>query len=293
MVDQPQVGWIGLGKMGVPMVSNLLAAELPVTVYNRTPGHAAGLVANGATQAKTVSQLGRTCEIVVSMIADDGALRAIALGDDGILSHLADGAIYVDMSTVSPAASAEVAKAAASRHIAYVRAPVNGTVIQAEAATLVVLCSGPEDASKACRTMFEVLGSKIHYLGDGEQARAFKLAVNMMVGITAAMWSEAMIFGKAAGLDWEQMIDIIGETAVGSPYTQFRAPALKSWDFTPTFTTRQIAKDLDLALAAANSTGAPTPITSQVRQFYQEMIDDNKGDLDFLSYAKHLDEQVR
>ena len=150
-----------------------------------------------------------------STVAEDGALRALAVGATGVLWRLADGAIYVVMSTASPAASAGVAKAAAARHIAYVRAPVNDTVIQAEAATLVVLCSGPEDASKACRTMFEVLGSKIHYLGDGEQARAFKLAVNMMVGITAAMWSEAMIFGKAAGLDWEQMIDIIGETAVG------------------------------------------------------------------------------
>lgn len=292
MADQPQIGWIGLGKMGGPMVANLLQNGFQVSVYNRTPGRTDDLVEKGATTADQISDLGGN-DIVVSMISDDAALREVALGENGILAHMSSSSIYVDMSTVSSEASAEIAEAAVTHGIGYVRAPVNGTVIQAVSAALVILGSGPENSFEACRGFFEAVGAKIYYLGDGEQARALKLAVNMMVGITAAMWSEAMIFGKAADLDWEQMIDIIGETAVGSPYTKFRAPALKAWDFTPTFTTRQIAKDLDLALATANSTGAPTPITAQVRQFYQEMIDGDKADLDFLSCAQQLNEMMK
>lgn len=291
MTDKPTIAWIGLGKMGEHMAGHLLAAGYPVTVYNRTAEKAAPLAEKGATVAKSVAAAAAGADIIISMISDDNALRAVASPKDGVLSTAASGATYIDMSTVSPATSAEIAADAEKAGVSYLRAPVNGTVLQAESAALVILVSGPEAAFEACKPVFESIGAKLFYFGDGEQARSMKLAINMMVGITASMFSEAVIFAKAAGLDPDQAIDVIGESAIGSPYTKFRAPALKAMDFTPTFSTKQIAKDFDLALTTAKENGAPTPLTSMVRQFWSDMIETGKGDLDFLSYAQHLDEQ--
>ncbi|MDA0241745.1 MAG: NAD(P)-dependent oxidoreductase [Proteobacteria bacterium] len=291
MTDKPKVAWIGLGKMGEHMAGHLLSAGFPVTVYNRTVEKAAPLVEKGATAADSIAAAADGADVIISMISDDNALRAVASTTDGVLSAAAPGSIYIDMSTVSPEASAEIASNADKAGVAYLRAPVNGTVVQAESGALIILVSGPRATFDTCTPVFEAMGSKLFYFGDAEQARSMKLAINMMVGITASMFSEAVVFAKAAGLDWDQAIDVIGQSAVGSPYTNFRGPALKAMDFTPTFSTKQIAKDFDLALATAETTGAPMPLTSLVRQFWSDMIDTGKGDLDFLSYAQHLDEQ--
>ena len=291
MANQTKIGWIGLGKMGSLMAARLVAAEYPVAVYNRTASKTEPLTAAGATAADSVTALAKGSEIIVSLTSDDAALRDVALGDAGVLANAAKGSIFIDMSTVSPAVSTEVAVAAAAAEIEFLRAPVNGSVMQAENGILIILASGPKSTFDACMPVFEILGGKIFHLGAAEEARYMKLAINMMLGITSSMFGEAVIFGKAAGLDLDQMIDIIGESAAGSPYCQFRGPALKRWDFTPTFTTTQMAKDFDLVLGAASANGAPTPLTEMVRGFWSEMIAGGKAEMDFLSYAQHLDEQ--
>lgn len=287
-----KVGWIGIGKMGEPMARKIAEAGYPLTVYNRSPEKTAKLAEEGATVADDVKSLAADSDIIISMISDDNALSEVALGADGIMQNARPGTIYIDMSTVSPVASGKIATVASEQEISYLRAPVNGTVMQAEVAGLVILISGPKDTYQECLEVFEKMGDKIFYTGPGDQARFLKLCINMMVGISSAMMGEALTLGEAGGLDWEQMIEIIRNSAVGSPVLNYKEKTLKERDFTPAFTVRQLAKDFDLMLDTARNSDVPLPITSQVRQSLSSMIATGRGDQDFFAYVEMLEEMA-
>ena len=286
------VGWIGLGKMGDPMARNLVKAGVPLTVYNRSPDRTRGLEGEGAAVADSLQALAGPVDVVISMVSDDHALEAVSFGPDGAFAAMAPGAIFIDMSTVSPALSARVAEAAEAKGIRYLRAPVSGSVALAEAATLTILVSGPRDAYDQCLPLFEAMGAKCYHVGNGEEARVLKLSLNMMVGITAAMMGEALAFGDGGGMDWEQMLEVIGNSAVASPLVGYKVGPLKARDFTPAFTASQMGKDFDLALEAAKDTNVPMPITTLVRQFWTTMGATGKGELDFFAYVTVLEEMA-
>jgi 3-hydroxyisobutyrate dehydrogenase-like beta-hydroxyacid dehydrogenase len=286
------VGWIGLGKMGAPMAGNLAKAGIPLTVYNRTRERTRGLESAGAAVAESPKALAGSVDVVITMVSDDSGLEAVSFGPGGAFADMAPGAVFVDMSTVSPALSARVAEAAAAKGIRYLRAPVSGSVALAAAATLTILVSGPRDAYDQCLPLFEAMGAKQYHVGAGEEARVLKLSLNMMVGITAAMMGEALAFGEGGGMDWDQMLEIIGNSAVASPLVGYKVGPLKARDFTPAFTAAQMAKDFDLALEAAKDTNVPMPITALVRQFWTTMGATGKGELDFFAYVTLLEEMA-
>ncbi len=148
------IGWIGTGLMGLPMCRNLLKAGFGLSAFNPTVAKVAPLEALGARHCATVAELAASAPIVVSMVSDDKALLAVALGPNGLLANAKSGTIYVDMSTVTPMASSVVANEAANHRIAYVRAPVSGGVALAEAAKLTVVASGSKDAYERCLPAF-------------------------------------------------------------------------------------------------------------------------------------------
>ena len=284
------IGWIGLGKMGHPMAINLIKAGKKVSVFNRTTEKTKAHVNLGGIAISSIKELASSSDVIFTMISDDKAIEEIALSDDGIIANTQERASLIDMSTISPAMSAKVAEAATEKHINYLRAPVNGTVMQAEAASLVILCSGPKTAYEDCLPLLEILGSKIFYIGEDEQARFLKLCINAMVGISSSMMGEALAFGEAGGLDWNTMIDVISSSAVGSPILNYKKETLKKRDFTPAFTARQMAKDFDLVLDTANLKNIPMPITSTVRQHWSAMIGTGRGELDYFAYVEMLEE---
>lgn len=288
----PKIGWIGLGKMGLPMASQLAGAGYPLTVFNRTAAKCAPLTKRGAEAAETVAAAASGAGIVISMVSDDSALEAVALGADGIFANAEQGTPFIDMSTVSPVISAKIAAAAAEAGLPYLRAPVSGSVAVAEQGALVILASGPESAFEQCRPAFETIGGKIFYIGGDEQARYLKLSINIMVDITSMMMGEALAFGESGGLDWRQMIDIIAASAVGAPVIQYKLETLKNRDFAPAFTARQMAKDFDLALSTANAANLPLPITALVRQHWSAMIGSGRGEKDFFAYVEMLEEMA-
>lgn len=290
MADQPNIGWIGLGKMGTPMSLNLRKAGLPLSVYNRTPSKAKLLTDAGAAVARDIASLAAGSNIVISMINDDESLREVSMSAGGVLANARQGSIYVDMSTVSPAASEQVAVMAEEKGIAYVRAPVSGSITWAEAGELVILTSGPKAACDACACAFEAMGRKTVYLGAGEEARFLKLTVNMMVGISAAMFGEALAFGEAGGLDWDQMLDTFADGPVSSPLYKYKYPALKDRNFAPAFSATQIAKDFDLILDTGRAGNVPMPMTSTVRQFWSAMIATGKENDDMFAYVTLMEE---
>ena len=284
------IGWIGLGKMGHPMAINLIKAGKKVSVFNRTTEKTKAHVNLGGIAISSIKELASSSDVIFTMISDDKAIEEIALSDDGIIANTQEKASLIDMSTISPAMSAKVAEAATEKHINYLRAPVNGTVMQAEAGSLVILCSGPKTTYEDCLPLLEILGSKIFYIGEDEQARFLKLCINAMVGISSSMMGEALAFGEAGGLDWNTMIDVISSSAVGSPILNYKKETLKKRDFTPAFTARQMAKDFDLVLDTANLKNIPMPITSTVRQHWSAMIGTGRGELDYFAYVEMLEE---
>ena len=159
------IGWIGLGKMGHPMAINLIKAGKKVSVFNRTAEKTMDHVSLGGTAINSIKELASSSDVIFTMISDDKAFEEVALSDDGIIANSNEHVTLIDMSTVSPAISANVAEAAAKKHIDYLRAPVNGTVMQAEAGSLVILCSGQETAHEDCLPLMEILGNKIFYIG--------------------------------------------------------------------------------------------------------------------------------
>ncbi len=281
------IGFVGLGRMGLPMCRNLLRAGFVLKVFDTVPAKTDLLVAEGAQAATSPFDAATDADLVISMILDDAALATVALADDGVLRGARRGAIYADMSTVSPTASARVAAAAAQRGIAYLRAKVSGSVKPATDGTLTIFASGPLDAYQRCLPAFLALGKQATHVGDAEQAIYLKLVHSVMVGITAAMVGEAFTFGQRGGADWGQMIEIVNHSALGSAFLGYKAPLLAQRNYTtPQSTVDVAAKDIDLALSAAAEMHLPMPVTALARELFRTMQANGEGGLDFIGIVK-------
>lgn len=292
MAGKQKIGWIGLGKMGIPMSSNLVKAGYSLTVYNRTAEKTKALADQGAKVADSPKAAAEGQDVIISMISDDTVLEAVSFGPEGAFEGAAKGSIYIDMSTVSPMSSACVAEAAEAKGIQYLRSPVSGSTVLAEAGTLTIFASGPRDAYDACEDMFSKMGQKSFYVGAGEEARYLKLVLNMMVGLSSAMVAEALTFGEAGGMDWSQMIEIVGNSVVASPLVGYKTQMLKDRNWAPAFTSTQMAKDFDTALATGRLTNVPMPLTAIVRQFWGTMMATGKQDMDFFALVTLLEEMA-
>ncbi|MGE4452273.1 NAD(P)-dependent oxidoreductase [Castellaniella sp.] len=289
-MNSARIGWIGLGKMGAPMAARLLDAGHTLTVYNRSAARAQPLLDKGAELADSVQVLGREAAIVFSMVSDDDAIQGIALDAGGLLEATRPGLVFIDMSTISPAMSERVAAAAREKGVHYLRAPVSGSTTTAAAGMLTILASGPRDAYEQCLPLLQALGKKLYYLGEAEQARYLKIAINMMVGVTAAMMGEALILAEHGKVEWAQMIEVINNSVVGSPLLAYKAELLATRNFAPMFTAVQMAKDFDLALNAGRNANVPLPLVAISRQFLGAMIASGRGELDFFAYVTLLEE---
>jgi len=293
MGEKRKIGWIGLGKMGLPMARNLVKDGYPMKVYNRTREKTETLADKGAQVVDSPRAAASDVDVIITMISDDPVLEAVSYGAGGAFEGAGSGVIYIDMSTTSPRASARVAEAAQKNGIQYLRAPVSGSTTLAAAGTLTVLASGPRDAYDQCLGIFGSMAHKCFHVGAGEEARYLKLVINMMVGLTSAMMAEALTFGEKGGMDWEKMIDVLGDTVVASPLVSYKAQMLKDRSYdVPAFTIAQMAKDFDIALDTGKAIDAPMPITSLVRQFFGTMKARGNGELDFFSYVTLLEEMA-
>ena len=264
-----RLGFVGLGKMGQPMAGHLLKAGHSVAACDLTPALVQAIVARGASAASTPAEVASRAEIVFSSLPDDAALRKVA---DGVLAGGRPGAVFVDTSTVSPAISAEVARDFAAKRVAYLRVAVSGNNRMAEQAALTIMASGERQTYDKCRPLLALFGPNQYYVGEGEQARALKLAINLMVYATIAGLGEALAIGKRNGLDWGQLIDVIAASAIGSPLLKAKSAALKAGDFSATFDCLQARKDLGLIGGAAAASGVAAPVTAIAARLIEDCI---------------------
>jgi 3-hydroxyisobutyrate dehydrogenase len=273
----------GLGLMGTPIARRLLAAGHEVAVWNRTAVRAEPLAAEGAAVAGSPAALWQGADVCITMLLDDEALRAVVFGDGGLLPPPpGDGRVLVDMSTVSPGVSAEVGAAAAEAGVAFLRAPVSGNPSVVEAGNLGIVVSGPREAFERLEGLFRDIGPNVFYVGGGDEARIMKLALNLVVAGTAELMAEALNLGEQHGLDRATVLEVMSRSAVGSPFVKYKTAALVAEDYSTTFSTSTMYKDLLLALAAAHEVDLALPVTGLVRQLLLEAISDGHGDDDFI-----------
>lgn len=288
----PRIGWIGAGRMGVPMAGFILKAGYRVTVFSRNPGSRGKLVTQGAQGVERVAECARGADIVLASVADDSALREVALGPDGVLAHARRGSIFADTSTVSAEVSTQVGEEAQRRGIDYLRAPISGNAASAVTGDVTVLVSGPRAAWETIRPVLAAFSKAQIYLGEGESARYMKLVINALVVNTAQALAEALALGRKAGLGWDVMLDTIAASTIGSPWLKVKSELLKQRDFTPTMTTRLILKDLDLMLAAARTHDVPMPLIALTRQVMQAAIGAGFADEDYMAIVKLAEQQA-
>lgn len=274
------VHFIGVGKMGLPMALHLQRAGHAVQVSDVGPAQLAQARAQGLHVATGSQRDLVAAQVIFSSLPDDDALRTVG---SMVAHNAAPGAVYVDTSTVSQGASAQVAQACAASGVAYLRCTVSGNNKMAEEQRLTVMASGPRPAYDQVLPLLQCLGPSQFYLGEGEQARLMKLVVNLMIAQTSAMLAEALTLGRKGGLDWQDMWTVLTASAVASPILKAKAVQLAQRDFTPTFTVPQMLKDVDLILGEGDQAGVPLAQTALTRQLMVAAMAQGLGEQDYAS----------
>ncbi len=286
MTQTTRIGWIGAGRMGVPMAGFLLQAGYPLAVYSRTAASRAKLVKLGAREASDVKDCVSGAQVVFSSVSDDTALRDIALGPNGVLANAAAGTVFAETSTVSSEVSELVALEAQRAGVSYLRMPISGNAASARKGDVTVMVSGPVAAWEKVQPLVETFSKSQVYLGDAEQARVMKLVVNALVVNLAQTIAEALALGSKAGLDWDVMLDTLAQSTLASPWLKIKIAALKKHDYEATMSARLILKDIDLMLAAARSHEVPMPLTANTRQLMQVLVGEGFGEEDYMAAVK-------
>ena len=279
------MGLIGLGNMGTAIAERLLGAGYPLRVNNRTPEKAQALGALGAEVAATPEELVQQVDVVLTSLANDAAFEDLT---GRVIAAARAGSVLVDMSTVSPDASARVASLAESASVRYVRAPVSGNPSVVRAGNLSFIVSGADDDIDRVEPVIRAIGPTVHRVGDGEQARIVKLAINLMIAGLAQLMSEALVLGEAADVPRAALLEVMGSSAVGAPFVKYKTEPLVRDDFSATFTTALMEKDIDLALAAADEAGVELPLTREMKSHLHAAIEAGYADDDFIVLFQHL-----
>ncbi len=279
------MGLIGLGNMGTAIAERLLDAGYPLVVNNRTPEKAEALAALGADVAATPEELVEQVDVVLTSLANDAAFEEVA---GKVIAAARPGTVLVDMSTVSPEASARVAELARTASVRYLRAPVSGNPTVVRAGNLSFIVSGARETLDDVEPVLAAIGPTIHHVGDGEQARIVKLAINLMIAVLAQVMSEALVLGEAAGVSRAALLDVMASSAAGAPFVKYKTEALLRDDFSATFTTALMEKDIDLVLDAAGEAGVELPLAREMKTHLRAAIDAGYADDDFIALFLHL-----
>ncbi|WP_116139261.1 NAD(P)-dependent oxidoreductase [Trinickia diaoshuihuensis] len=261
------IGLIGTGKMGLPIAKHLQRGGYRVTVFDTSKERLALARTHGLQAGDTLDQAVESAQVIISSLPNDGAFEAVA---SDVATRVRPGQVYVDMSTVSLAASQQVARAYDEAQADYLRVAVSGNPQMVENAQLTAIASGPRRAFDRVLPLLELLGPAQFYVGARDEARTMKLVINLMVANTAAMLAEALALGQKAGLRWSDMWEVIPASAVGSPVIKAKAEQLKRYDFTPTFTVNQMLKDVGLVLEAGAALHVPLAHTAGTAQQLQQ-----------------------
>jgi 3-hydroxyisobutyrate dehydrogenase-like beta-hydroxyacid dehydrogenase len=261
------LGYIGLGAMGSRMASRLLDKGHIVTGYNRTRSKAQWLVDRGMKWADSPRAVAEAADVVLVMVTDSNSLQAVSSGDDGFLAGLRDGKVVVDISTVSPAVSREVAEKVRATGADMVDAPVSGSVATLEAGKLSVMVGGRRATFDRIKPILDDIGPKVTHVGDNGLALSIKIAHNLSLAVQMLAFSEGVLLAEKSGIPREVAVDVLTHSVIGSPMVQYRGPFVLKLPDESWFDVNLMQKDLMLALEMGRRLDVPLPTTAVTNEY--------------------------
>lgn len=281
------VAVLGMGNMGRALASRLLDQGLTVALWNRSPRDLSALYERGAQSIDSLEAVWEVADVAITFVADDDALRAVCLGTTGIFGRMPGRGLLIEMSTVSRSASEEIAAAAAAAGVGYLRSPVSGNPQVLTAGNLTLVVSGPRDVFDSAESLLTRVGPTVLYVGDAEQARVVKLAINAGLAVTTEMLAELIVLTERLGLDRATFLSVLGQSVLGSPFVKYKTAGLVERDYSATFTTALLAKDLGLANELAREADVDMPVTALVASLVADAID-GYANVDFAALLPRL-----
>ena len=282
------LGFVGLGTMGGRMARRLLDAGHHVTGYNRTRSRAQWLVDMGMVLADTPRQVAEASEVTFSMMANDDALLAVTEGDDGVMAGMTSGKVYVDMSTVSPQISRELAARTAERGAVMLDAPVSGSAVTLEAGTLSFMVGGDAGTLERVTPYLKDIGPTITHVGGNGQAAAMKIAINLSLPVQVLAFCEGLLLAERSGIPRDVALEAMVNSVAASPMLKYRAPLIGDTTKEALFDVTMIQKDLELALEMGHELGVPLNTAAVTNQMLTTARGMGLGNKDFIIFHEML-----
>jgi len=272
-----KIGFIGLGIMGKPMAMNLLKAGYSLTVYDIVPEKIKEVVGAGAKAGSSSKDVAEKSEIIITMLPNSPEVKDAVLGADGVLDGAKAGTILIDMSSIAPLASQEIAKEAGKKGVIVLDAPVSGGEPKAVEGTLAIMVGGPEEAFNKVKDILGIMGASVTRVGEIGSGNMTKLANQIIVALNIAAMSEAMVLAAKAGVDPEKVFQAIRGGLAGSTVLDAKMPLVLKGNFKPGFRIELHIKDLANALDTAHQIGVSVPLSAAVMEVMQALKVDGKG----------------
>lgn len=275
------LGFVGLGVMGGRMVKRLLDAGHTVTGYNRTRSKSDWLIKVGMQWANSPREVAERAEVIFSMVTNTKAVQAIAQGPDGILAGLSGGKFYVDMSTMSPSYSKELADQVKVTGAKMLDAPVSGSVVTLEEGKLSIMVAGDKDAFEKILPILEDIGPKVTYVGSNGLAVAMKIATNLSLAVQMLAFSEGLLLAEKAGISRETAVEVLTHSVIASPMVKYRGPFVLGHPKEAWFDCNMMQKDMLLALELGRELDVPLPTTAATNEYLSAARGMGLGHYDF------------
>ena len=290
-----KIAFIGLGNMGGPMAENLLKAGHAVTVFDLVPEAVEQLVNAGASSADTSARAVTDAEFVITMLPAGKHVESVYLGEEGLLNHVADGAVLMDSSTIDAGTARKVAEAANAKGIAVMDTPVSGGVAAAAAGSLAFMCGGSAETFAKGKPILEGMGKNIFHAGDHGAGQVAKICNNMLLSVLMVGTSEALQLGADQGLDPNKLSEIMLASSgrnwtleLYNPYPGVMATAPASNDYKPGFMVNLMCKDLGLAMETAEQSNSSTPMGKLANELFSNHAEQGNGERDFSSILEAI-----
>ncbi|MBA3610042.1 MAG: 2-hydroxy-3-oxopropionate reductase [Rubrobacter sp.] len=288
-----KVGFIGLGIMGKPMAKNLLEAGHELVVYNRTAEKAEELAGDGATVAGSPKEVAEQSDVIITMLPDSPQVEEVLAGEGGVLEGIREGSLIVDMSTISPVVTRDLAAKAGEHGASMLDAPVSGGDVGAIDGTLSIMVGGSEADFERAGPLFEAMGKTITHVGEVGAGQVVKAANQIVVALTIEAVSEALVLGSKAGVDPAKILDVLGGGLAGNKVMEVKREKMLGHSFDPGFRIELHHKDLGIALATGREYGVSLPVTAVVDQMLETLKAKGRGDRDHSAILTLIEEQAQ
>ncbi len=281
-----KVGFMGLGIMGAAMAANIHRAGFPLMVYNRTADKAEKFAELGVGVASNPRSLTHATDVIILMVTGPEAIDSLLFGPDGAAASLNEKKTLINMSSVSPAYTRELAQKLAPSAAAFIDAPVSGTKKPAEEGTLLILAGGDQAKVEQVTPLLETMGKKVVYCGNAGQGSMMKMTINLLLGLMMAGFSEVVHYGLTGGLSLDAILDVVLSGPLSCGLYQVKSQMIKDNDFPAQFPLKHMTKDAKFIVDTAYETGAPAPLAHLLLHLYRLGVSQGMGDYDFAAIAR-------